>query len=516
MPKLAALSFLLLPGLVACATDEADLAPVLDDTEGYMDREILVAVDGGDDGVRQMELQRDFQLQPLTTNDRIGVARLEIPDGQKVKDVVALLSEDHRVQFAEPNYLVKGQAVSNDSYGGYQWNLDQINAWEAWDRADGTGTIVAVLDTGVSSGGPDGFDNLLQGYDFYYNDYDPSDRVGHGTFVAGTIAQSTDNGVGVAGVAPGAAILPVKVLGDNGYGDVSAISNGITWATDEGADVINMSLGSAYASETERRACEYAYERGVVLVGASGNEFSSRVGYPAAFDTVIAVGATRYDGSRASYSNTGAGLELMAPGGDLSKDQDGDGYADGVLQETIEGGRWTYTFYEGTSMAAPHVAAAAALLKSAGVDDPDEIRNALAATAWDRGSAGYDTSYGYGVIDAEAALEYVSGGTPDTGGSPDQNEPDTEPDTGADTTAPEISGISGFTEGTSFTLEWVTNEPATSNIEFEGYGVYGNEVMTHEHTLKFSGRRGSTYVFKFISTDEAGNTAETDWYQISL
>ncbi|MCP4807256.1 MAG: peptidase S8 [Proteobacteria bacterium] len=515
MSKPLSIALLLPTLLIGCATEEADLAPVLDDTEGYMDREILVAIDGADDGVVQVSLQKDFQLQPLHTNERIGVARLEIPEGQRVKDVVALLGEDHRVQFAEPNYLVKGQGVSDDPYTGYQWNLDQINAWEAWDIADGSGTIVAVLDTGVSGGGPDGIDNVLQGYDFYYNDSDPSDRVGHGTFVASTIAQSTDNGKGVAGVAPGAAILPVKVLGDNGYGDVSAIANGITWATDEGADVINMSLGSAYGSQTEERACNYAYERGVVLVAASGNEYSSRVGYPAAFDTVIAVGATRYDGSRAGYSNTGSGMELMAPGGDLSKDQDGDGYADGILQETIENGSWTYTFYEGTSMATPHVAAAAALLKSAGVDDPEDIRAALAVTAWDRGASGYDTSYGYGVIDAEAALEYVSGG-----GSPDQKEPEpeteTEPEPTSDTTDPVISGVSGFTEGNSFTLEWVTNEPATSNIEFEGYGVYGNETLTHEHTLRFNGRQGSTYTFKFISTDEAGNTAETDWYQISL
>ena len=515
MSKHLALALLVPTLLVACATEEQDFAPVLDDTEGYMDREILVAVDGADDGVRQFEVQKDFQLQPLDENLAIGVARLEIPEGQRVKDVVELLEQDHRIQFAEPNYLVKGQAVSNDPYTGYQWNLDQINAWEAWDIADGTGAVVAVLDTGVRGGGPDGLNQLLDGYDFYYNDNDPTDRDGHGTFVAGTIAQATNNGAGVAGVAPGAAILPVKVLGDNGYGSVSAIANGITWSTDQGADVINMSLGSAYASETERRACDYAYDRGVVLVAASGNEFSSRVGYPAAFDTVIAVGATRYDGSRASYSNTGSGLELMAPGGDLSKDQDGDGYADGVLQETYEYNGWTYTFYEGTSMAAPHVAAAAALLKSAGVDDPDEIRDALAATAWDRGSSGYDTSYGYGVVDAAAALEYVAGGTaPDPGGEPDQTEPDPEPD--VDTQAPVISGISGFTEGDSFTLEWVTDEPATSHIEFEGYGVYGNDTLTHDHTLRFNGRSGSTYVFKFISTDASGNTGESDWYQISL
>ena len=497
--------------LAACGTEAPGQGLVLEDTESYVEREILIAID---DTVISSQLQQDYDLRPMARNEQVGVARLEIQGASTVKEVVALLGDDYRVQFAEPNYLVRGQARSDDPYAAYQWNLDQINAWEAWDVSDGTGSVVAVLDTGVQKGGPDGLTNVLNGYDFYYGDSDPSDRVGHGTFVAGTIAQATDNGRGVAGVAPGASILPVKVLGDNGYGDMAAIANGITWATDQGADVINMSLGGPYASETQRRACEYAYDRGVVLVAASGNEFSNSVGYPAGFDTVIAVGASRYDGSRAGYSNTGNGMELVAPGGDYSKDQNGDGYADGVLQETYENGSWTYTFYEGTSMAAPHVAAAAAMLKSAGVDDPDEIRSILAETAVDRGSAGYDTSYGYGVLDIEAALATLDGAAPPEEKPIEEPEPEPEPE--VDTEAPVISGISGFTDGTSFTLEWVTNEPASSHIDFEDYGVYGNDELTTAHTLKFTGRIGDTYVFRFQSTDASGNTATSGKYQITL
>ena len=497
--------------LVGCDTEAPGDALVLEDTEAYVDREILVAVD---DTVVSSQLQQDYDLRPMERNDRIGVARLDIKGHTNVKEVVTLLEDDYRVQFAEPNYLVRAQARSNDPYASYQWNLDQINAWEAWDLADGTGTVVAVLDTGVKKGGPDGLNHVIDGYDFYYGDSDPTDRIGHGTFVAGTIAQATDNGRGVAGVAPGASILPVKVLGDNGYGDMAAIANGITWATDQGADVINMSLGGPYASETQRRACDYAYDRGVVLVAASGNEFAKSVGYPAGFDTVIAVGASRVDGSRASYSNTGSGMELTAPGGDYSKDDNGDGYADGVLQETFENGGWTYTFYEGTSMAAPHVAAAAAMLKSAGVEDPEQIRSILAQSAVDRGSAGYDTSYGYGVLDSEAALE-IAAGAELPAEEPIEEEP-TEPEPEIDMTPPVISGVSGYTDGTSFTLEWVTNEPASSHIDFEDYGVYGNDELTTAHTLKFTGQLGSTYVFRFQSTDASGNTTTTDKYQIGL
>ena len=185
---------------------------------------------------------------------------------------------------------------------------------------------------GVRGGGPDGITTLLGGYDAYYDDDDPSDNDGHGTFVAGTIAQSTNNGRGVAGMAPGASILPVKVLSDQGFGDVRALANGIVYATDQGADVINMSLGSPSSSQTEYRAIQYAYDRDVVLVAASGNEFARSISYPAAYPEVIAVGAVRASGTRSPYSNTGSGLEIVAPGGDLNRDDNGDGYADGVLR----------------------------------------------------------------------------------------------------------------------------------------------------------------------------------------
>jgi serine protease len=502
---------------LACdtAANGVSSTPMLLDTEAYVERELLVAVDDRGDGVEAMEVRKAFGLTEVETLDGIGVTRVLVPEDQRVKDVASLLGGDHRVDFAEPNYIVRANARSSDPYADLQWNLDLVNAWEAWEYTDGTGSIVAVLDTGVSEG-TDGFAQLLNGYDTYYGDNDPSDRDGHGTFVAGTIAQATNNGVGVAGMAPGAAILPVKVLSDNGYGDVRALANGIVYATDSGADVINMSLGSPYSSSTEKRAIEYAYAAGVVLVAATGNEFANQVGYPAAYPEVIAVGASRVDGSRAPYSNTGTGIELMAPGGDLSKDWNNDGYADGVLQETVSGRGFTYTFWEGTSMATPHVAAAAAMLKSAGVDDPEEIREILANTAVDVGAAGYDTSTGYGVIDAEAALAWVYGDSGDSGQTetpaPEEEEETAPP---RDTTAPTISGVDGYTSRSGFTVMWTTDEPADTYVEFEGYGQYGDDALTTAHTLSFTAGSG-TYVFKMVSTDAAGNTAETDWYQIRM
>ena len=286
-----------------------------------------------------------------------------------------------------------------------------MQASQAWDIASGAGATVAVLDTGLNTGGEDTPICVLPGIDIAYGDNDPSDGDSHGTHVSGTIAQATNNGLGVAGLAHGACILPVKVLDDTGSGGMAEIAEGIYWAVDNGADVINMSLGiSARYNITHDAyvdpALDYAYSHNVTVVAASGNDGNRRnVGYPAIYPSVIAVGATDANNKLARYSNRGTGLDLMAPGGDTGADANGDGYADGVLQETFSGGSWGYYFFQGTSMASPHVAAAAAVLLSAGVaTTPDEIESLLKSTALDLGSAGVDSSYGAGLIQLYSAL----------------------------------------------------------------------------------------------------------------
>lgn len=499
---------MLLLALFACDTAEPPLT--LEDTVPYVEGELLVKFAG--DEVERMRVEDENALEEAEHIDGIDVRRVRIPEGKTVRSVVEKLSEDHRVAFAEPNLLVRRQA---DPYRGYQWNLDELGVDAAHDYGTGGGLVVAVLDTGVKKGGPDGIANVLAGYDFYYGDSDPSDRDGHGTFVAGTIAQKTGNGVGVEGVAPGVSILPIKVMSDQGYGDISAIANGLVWAADQGASVANMSLGSAYPSTTLERACEYAHSKGTVVVAATGNEYASSISYPAAYETVIAVGATGYGGVRAGYSNRGTGIDLVAPGGDLSKDANGDGYADGILQETIENNRWTYTFWEGTSMAAPHVAAAAALVMAQGVSDPDEVYSILATTAKDRGAAGYDTSYGYGSVDIAAAVATAAGGTATP--TPDVEEPPAEePEETVDTTAPRITNVDGYTQGSRFTISWTTDEPADSYVNFSGVGAYGDDALVTSHSLTFSGRRGTTYTFTIESTDAAGNIGTDGEWTIRL
>ncbi|AQQ08698.1 Thermophilic serine proteinase precursor [Sedimentisphaera cyanobacteriorum] len=330
------------------------------------------------------------------------------------------------VEYAEKDYNVRGFFVPNDSFYSYQWHFDGANSGSiqiesAWEIQTGNPeTIIAVIDTGIAyedydiyAQAPDLADTqFVQGYDFVNDDFHPNDDNGHGTHVAGTIAQSTNNGLGVAGIAYNCSIMPVKSLGAENGGSVLDVADGIIYAAMNGADVINMSLGSPGNSTALKQACEYAYQMGATIVCAAGNEYNdgNPVIYPAAYDDYcIAVGAVRYDEMRANYSNTGSYVDIAAPGGDLAVDQNGDGFADGILQQTFSNFDFTefqYYFYQGTSMAAPCVAGVAGLLNSNGISNPDKIRLAVESTAKDLGTSGKDPEYGAGLLNASAAVSF--------------------------------------------------------------------------------------------------------------
>lgn len=337
----------------------------------------------------------------------------EIKNYKKRSDVI----------YAEPNYIARAFWKPNDPYYKYQWHFDNavyggIQMEEAWDLLGapgnpGSGVTVAIVDTGIRKGTDLANTCFVSGYDFVNNDSDPTDDNGHGTHVAGTVAQSTNNALGVAGVAFKSCLMPVKVLDARGSGTYANVATGIYFAVDHGARVINLSLGGSADSSVLKDAVAYAYSKGVTVVAAAGNDGTNTLAYPAAYDDyVIAVGATRYDETLAYYSNYGPSLDLVAPGGDLNVDQNGDGYADGVLQQTFRKvGRkiyWGYYFFQGTSMAAPHVSAVAALLISKGnATTPDEVRTALQETAEDLGAPGRDDSYGWGLVDTQKALQWT-------------------------------------------------------------------------------------------------------------
>jgi serine protease len=370
-----------------------------------------------------------------------GSEQLQIEDGESVRATIAELKTDPNVEYAVPNWRAHAAAEApNDPGWKLQWNFYGeygINVVEAWTLADGLGApggrgaVVAVLDSGVAyerrgryRRAPDlRRSTFVHPWDFIQRDSHPNDVYGHGTHVAGTIAQTTNNGIGTAGIAYNAKIMPLRVLDAHGEGDSAAIARAIRYAVRYHADVINLSLEfppEVRAAEIPDvvSALHLAYRRGVVVTGAAGNQTDIAVAYPARVSTVIAVGATTITGCQADYSNAGDDLDVAAPGGGADAPNtdsvwdaahcNPDSPGKPIVQQTFTRGVQHFglpRIYEGTSMASPHVAAIAALIiatKRLGPHPtPHEVETQIEATArpTDR-----PDRYGAGLVDAAAAL----------------------------------------------------------------------------------------------------------------
>lgn len=441
------------------------------------------------------------------------------------KSSIQALRRNPSIEFLELDRLVYALGET------LPWGVERVNATAVWDTDEdlevdpgavaGSGIKIAVVDTGIDYTHPDLADRYGGGYDFVNDDQDPMDGHGHGTHVSGTVA-ATDNVIGVIGVAPHVTIYALKALNDTGYGTTRDVIMSILWAMDNGMDIISMSLGSSIPSFLEKRACDAAYEAGIVLVASTGNEGRWWAGFPAGYQSVVGVGATNEENTLASFSNKGLGLELVAPGvnvnstvplgtvpvanvivdstelqanmmeyspetpetgitaevlfaglghpenftgqdfrGKLALIERGEisfaekvenAYAAGslgviiynnvpgnlygtlgslgaipavsisqedglYLNSLIEGGPTTatliayfgtdmYTPFQGTSMATPHVSGVAALVKCANPALSNaEIREILKNTTTDLGFAGRDPIFGYGLVDAFAAVQ---------------------------------------------------------------------------------------------------------------
>ncbi len=355
-----------------------------------------------------------------------------------VDAVLARIRQNPMVEVAEPLMLVsippasldfvspntateepaaKGEFAPNDPEYPKQWNMKLIGMPKAWNESHGKGVIVAVLDTGIAYEDHDGLTQVpdlkgakfKKGYDFVNDDEHAGDDHGHGTHVAGTIAQVTNNGEGVAGIAFEATLMPVKVLNHFGSGTTSDIADAIRFAADNGAKVINMSLGGGGRSDVMANAVKYAREKGVTVICAAGNSGQPRVEYPAAYDGCVAVSAVGPSGKLAPYSSYGKELDIAGPGGDKRSGNEG-----GVLQNTIDPrdpAKSVYASYQGTSMATPHVAGVAALLIAEGASTPDEVEKALYAGATPVGDKAWSEQYGHGLLNAERSLASLGGGT---------------------------------------------------------------------------------------------------------
>ena len=339
--------------------------------------------------------------------------RMPTRAGERLDDALRRVSTLPGIVAVAPEYRYEEASVPNDPAFPSQWHLSTIGLEDAWEYGTGRDVTVAVLDSGISTGGSD-----LACHTFVspFNAFTAEtglpavvDDSGHGTHITGTIAQCTNNATGAAGVAPEASIMPVKVL-DGGNGSSLEIANGIHWAVRHGAEVVNLSLGrecnapwpqcSDAAVDAEIEAARAA---GVLVVVAAGNDGVPWVSSPGNHPLALAVGATTTIDTLAPYSNSGEDIDLVAPGGNWG-DLDGDLRADAVFQETFDTAGWDVLPRRGTSSAAAHVSGVAALMRS--IDPtltPEELASILTTTSVDLGDDGWDPTFGAGRLDAAAA-----------------------------------------------------------------------------------------------------------------
>jgi serine protease len=420
----------------------------------YVPDEVVVGYTAAPDVRVAADVQHRMGARPLGSKmPESAVQVLKLPRGETVSQALHKLRGQRGIAYAVPNYIAHADAalggwIPDDQgrahvAGGWQrlqWNFlpgSGVNAPAAWanlravGRPGGKGVVVAVLDTGVAyrdwhqfRRSPDfSRTRFVRPYDFVADNRFPLDREGHGTFVTGTIAESTNNRLGLTGLAYGASIMPVRILRADGSGDAATIAKGVRYAVRHGAKVINLSIEftpdvTAHDIPDVLSAVKFAVAHHVLVVAAAGNEGVAQVAYPARASGVIAVGATTKDRCLATYSNGGPGLTLVAPGGgDDSR---------AIADPNCHPGRrlppiYQMTFFNaanpvhfgfpaniyGTSMSTPHVAATAALVIASGVigthPTPDQIRSRLEQTAQPLGTTQPNSDYGWGLVDAGAA-----------------------------------------------------------------------------------------------------------------
>lgn len=322
----------------------------------------------------------------------IGVRVLTLPTTSAAR-ALAAFKASALIEYAEPDAPVHATTAPNDPWfcSGQQWHLTKIMAPAAWDLTQGSpDVIVAIVDSGVRATHPDLSGKILPGYDFVAQDDNPDDEFGHGTAVASIAAAATDNALGLAGVSWKTTILPVRVLDASGSGSYSTLIDGILFAADCGARVINLSLAGTSTSDALQAAIDYAWSKGALVVAAAGNSGSTAIAYPAACRNVIAVSATDASDQRPSWSSYGNWIDVTAPGVSLPI-------------ATLDG---SYTTGSGTSFSAPVVSGVAALMAAANPSLSNVTLSDLLLTSTDDvGPAGFDSASGYGRVNASRAVQ---------------------------------------------------------------------------------------------------------------
>jgi subtilisin family serine protease len=457
--------------------------------------------------ITQLALEK-YAMSPIRSLYNSDVQLVRVPEGREL-EIAAALNADPGVIYAEPNYVYHAfDLIPNDPSYSDQWAHTIIQSPAAWDIITGSSDIViAIIDSGVDMSHPDLASKLVTGHDFIDDDNAPTDENGHGTHVAGIAAAVTNNGIGVAGMAWGARIMPVRVLDNQGSGYNSDITDGITWAYQNGADIINMSLGGTTYSQTMQDAVNAAHAAGSLVIAAMGNCRTSGSGcptanptqYPAAYSNVMAVAATDNGDSYAYYSQYGSHCDIASPGGEISYYHDPNGiystmptYA--VYLTTYYGYGNNYDYLQGTSQATPYVSGLAALIWSAAPAlTNDEVQDLIEETADDLGPAGKDQDYGWGRINAYAALANLAPPDP-----------------------PALATIDNLDGDHTYTVTWSTVAGAASYLLQES-----STASFSSRTTRYSGTYTQTQVtgqgigvwyYRVRAIDAVGNAS--DWSNV--
>lgn len=377
-----------LPLLLGCAFASGEALAASTATEQWVPGRLLVQPNPGLSEAELTKILKTHGAKSVGKIESINVHIVELPAKASEKAVAALMSKNPHLKFAERDMIVTPEGTANDTYFASKgWHLNIIGAPTAWDQSSGDGVIIAILDSGIDASHPDFAGQLLSGWNFYDGNSDLTDVTGHGTQVAGTAAAATNNGIGVASVAGGAKILPVRIASPTGGAMYSTMAQGLTYAADNGARVANISYGGARSSSTVHSAADYLRNKGGLVTVSAGNTSAEEL--VAASDSVIAVSATTSSDIKASWSSWGAYVDVAAPGSSV--------------YSTFNGG--TYGSISGTSIAAPVAAGVIALMMSANPALPGaQIQQMLFSSAKDLGSAGWDSTYGWGRVDAAAAV----------------------------------------------------------------------------------------------------------------
>jgi thermitase len=406
----------------------------------------------------------------------LGVQRLTVPEGQELA-IIAALRHHPLVEYAEPNYIIRAVLTPNDPYFSSQWGLTKIGAPQAWEVTTGSSDLtIAIVDSGIDLDHPDLSGKIILGYDYVNGDWVPDDDYGHGTHVAGIAAAWADNGQGVAGVSWGARLMALKVLNAGGNGTYADVASAVIYAADNGAKIINLSLGGDFDSQTLHDAVIYAHNAGCVLAAATGNDGGSAVLYPAKYAEALAVAATGSTDQRVWFSNYGPEVDVAAPGVSIYSTYLGGGY----------------TSMGGTSMATPHVAGLAALIWSVcpGYTN-NQVESCIERSAVDLGAAGWDQYYGHGRIDAHAALLCA----PNLGANPQSiaflADDNTDPIPSSQTVSVLSTGCEPITWTAATTATWLTAIPLSGTATITspgsislsasksglGHGTYNTQVV---------------------------------------